>query len=105
MTNAVDNESKRDTRLSVALLLFLLCVVAGIAQTWILLLYFRSMVNKDWTYFLEKFPSYALPLDADAICLGDCFPDLPFVIGWIGIVSFFLGIVLVAYSWWKPKYR
>jgi hypothetical protein len=106
MTQSVKNVTKRDGRLSLALLLFVISAGLVGVQAWVLLFYFRSAVHQDWTYFLEMFPSFALPpLDPGATCFDDCFPDLPFVAGWIGIVSFFLGLFVLAYSWWMPKSR
>jgi hypothetical protein len=106
MTKSMKMLAKRDGRLLLAFLLFVVFAGLMIVQAWILLLYFRSIVHQDWTYFLKVFPSSALPpLDIGAACFDDCFPDLPFVPGWIGIVSFLLGLLVLIYIWWIPKSR
>lgn len=106
MTYFVKKVDKRDRRLSIALLLLVICAGSLLIQAWILLLYFRSAIHQDWTHFLKIFPSFALPPQEPGVyCFDDCFPDLPFVAGWIGIVSFFLGLSILAYSWWMSKSR
>ena len=106
MTHSLKREAKRDGRLSLAILLFVTSAGSLITQAWVLLLYFRSAVDRDWEHFLEVFPSAALPpLKPGVYCFGDCYPNLPFVSGWIGIATFFMGLSLLAYSWWAPKSR
>jgi hypothetical protein len=106
MTDSVKKVAKRDGRLSLALLMFVVCAGAVFVQSWILMFYFRSAIHQDWTYFLKNFPSYAPPtLQPGEYCFDDCFPGLPFIAGWIGIVSFCLGWSLLAYSWWRPRPR
>ena len=104
MTGAVVNVVKRDRRLSLALLLFVISAGALLIQTWIATLYFGAAVNQNWEVFLDVFPSVAPPPTEPGVhCFDKCQPDLPFVAGWIGIVSFVLGLIVLAYSWWTPK--
>ena len=106
MTESVKMVATRDGRLLLGLLLFVVCAGAVFVQAWIVLFYFRSAIHRDWASFLEEFPSYALPpLQPGEYCFDDCFPDLPFVAGWIGIVSFVLGLSVLAYVWWTPRLR
>jgi hypothetical protein len=96
---------KRDSRLLLALLLFAISAGAMLVQAGIFLLYFRSAAERNWAKFLEIFPSYALPpLPPGVGCFDDCYPDLPFVAGTIGLVCFFFGMAVLAYSWWMPKW-
>jgi hypothetical protein len=94
----------RDQRLLFTFLLFVASAASFLVQGWILLLFVSSALAQNWTHFVEVFPSTALPpLEPDQYCFGDCTPDLPFVAGWIGIVSFMLGLSTLAYCWWMPK--
>jgi hypothetical protein len=105
MSHSGKNVVRRDGRLLLALMLFLAAGVACFAQAWILNLYIWSVDNRDWSFFLRFFPSYAVgtPPEQFYQCLGRCYPDLPFIPGWIGICSFFLGLAVLVYSWRKPK--
>jgi hypothetical protein len=104
MSHSEKTVAKRDGRLLLALLLFVISASSLLVQAGILLLYFRSAVEENWTYFLEIFPSYALPPPGPGKgCYDDCYPDLPFIAGWIGIVAFLLAMSTLAYSWWRPR--
>ena len=104
MNQAAKNVKKRDGRLLLAMLLFVIFVGSMLVQTWILLLYFRSAVERNWAYFLEFFPAYDFqPRGPGVDCYDACYPDLPFVAGGIGIICFLLGLSILAYSWWKPR--
>jgi hypothetical protein len=106
MIHSEKNFAKRDGRLSLALLLFVIFAGSLLVQAWILLLYFRSAVEDNWTDFLEIFPSYAFPPPGPGRgCYDNCYPDLPFIAGWIGIAGFLLAMCILAYSWWRPKPR
>jgi hypothetical protein len=104
VTPAVEKEvAKRDGRLLLTFLLFVASAGSLLVQGWILFIYVHSALNQNWTYFLEVFPSAMRPIPAGAYCIDDCSPDLPLVAAWIGIVSFIVGLFVLAYSWWKPK--
>lgn len=105
MSDSGNNLVRRDRRLLLALMLFLSSGVACLAQTWVLNLYIWSVDSRDWSHFLSFFPSYATetPPEQYYHCLGRCYPDLPFFPGWIGLISFCLGLAVLAYSWWKSK--
>ncbi len=106
MTQAAEKVKKRDGRLSLALLLFVIFAGSMLVQTWIVLIYFRSAVERNWTYFLEFFPSYDFqPRGPGSGCYGYCYPDLPFVAGWIGLACFVLGMSFLVNSWWTSKSR
>lgn len=106
MTQAAKKVTKRDGRLSLALLLFVIVAGSMLVQAWILLLYFRSAVERNWAYFLEFFPSYDLPGRGPGVdCYDACYPDLPFVAGWIGLACFVLGMSFLVNSWWTSKSR
>ena len=96
---------KRDGRLSLALLLFVASAGALLYQAWIVFIWFFSALNQDWSYAEKLFPSTVQPIPPGTHCLDDCTPDLPFVAGPIGIVTFLLGLSILAYSWWVPKPR
>jgi hypothetical protein len=96
--------ARRDGRLLIALVLFVGTAGAALVQIGVLSLWFQSALHDDWTYFLEWFPSYAMPaLEPGQYCLGDCSPDLPFFAAWIAIGFFGLGMAVLAYSWWRPR--
>jgi hypothetical protein len=97
--------AKRDRRLLVALLLLAAAAASLLIQAWISMVYFKSGLAQNWTYYLELFPSYARPPLAPGVhCYDDCTsPYQPVVAGWIGVVSFFLGLSVLAFSWWKPR--
>jgi hypothetical protein len=106
MTQAAKKVNQRDGRLSLALLLFVIFAGSMLVQTWILLLYFRSAIESNWAKFLELFPSYDFqPRGPGVACYDSCYPDLPFVAGWIGLICFFLGLSLLVNSWWTSKSR
>jgi hypothetical protein len=94
---------KRDGRLALSLLLFVVSAGALVVEGWIISLWFFSALNQDWTYVEKLFPSALRPPPPGAYCMGDCTPDLPFVAGAIGIVSFFAGLLILAHSWWRPR--
>lgn len=96
---------RRDTRLLAALLLFMISIIFGTIQAWILKLYIDAAGTGYWAYFSEMFSVKPPPSGPDVFCFDYCVAELPFFTGWIGIVSFLLGVVLVAYSWWSPKSR
>lgn len=106
MTHAATRVQKRDGRLSIALLLFVIFAGATLVQTWILFLYFNAAVGQNWDHFVKLFPSYDFqPRGPGVLCYDACYPDLPFVAGWIGIVCFFLGMAILVNSWWTSKSR
>lgn len=92
----------RDIRLLAALLLLAVAAAALLIQAWISALYIQSASAQNWTYYLELFPSFARPTVPGAYCLDDCNPYHPLILGLVGAVSFFLGLSVVALSWWKP---
>ena len=95
---------KRDRRLLVAMLLFLVAVVAGLVQAWIVHLYIVAAVmgQQYWDHFTDFFGVDPV-VGPNQVCFDYCAPSLPFVAGWIGIVAFMAGWILVASAWWKPK--
>lgn len=96
---------RRDTRLAFALLLFVISAAALLIQTWIATIYLGAAINENWSLFLEMFPSAApQPTDSGAYCFGKCHPSIPLITGWVGVASFTLGLVVLAYSWWVPKH-
>jgi hypothetical protein len=95
--------AKRDVRLLVALLLFVISLIATLVQAWVVMLFVDAAVMGDWTYFSELFsvdPPAAGPV---SYCLDYCAAPLPFLPGWVGIVSFGLGLLTLFYSWLKPR--
>lgn len=104
MSRIEERVMRRDRRLLLAVMLFLASGVACFAQAWILNLYISSVASRDWSLFLRFFPSYATETPPEQYyCLGKCYPDLPFIPGWIGIFCFSLGLIVLVYSWRKPK--
>jgi hypothetical protein len=94
---------KRDGRLLVALLLFVVSMVCGLIQAWILRLYIDAAVYGNWTHFSEIFSVRPPASGPNEYCFDYCAADLPFLAGWIGLVSFLSGVVTVVHSWWKPR--
>lgn len=94
---------KRDNRLLVALILFLISMVSGAIQSWILYLYFDAAISRHWEYFSRMFSVSAPASGPNVFCFDRCVADLPFLAGWIGIGSFLLGLVVLIYTWRKPK--
>lgn len=105
MSHSGNNVMRRDGWLMLAIILFLISGVAWFAQAWILNLYIWSVGGRDWSLFLRYFSSYATETPPEQFyqCLGKCYPDLPFLPGWIGICSFLLGLTVLVRSWWKSK--
>lgn len=95
---------KRDHRLLIAMLLFLVAVIAGLIQAWIVNLFIVAAVMGGgyWDHFIELFGLDPITGPNQA-CFGYCAPSLPFIAGWIGIAAFSAGCFLVAYAWWKPR--
>jgi len=89
-----------------ALLLFLIALVAGIIQAWIVNLYIVAAVmgQQHWDQFTDFFGVDPV-VEPNQVCFDYCAPSLPFVAGWIGIASFLVGSILVAFAWWKPARR
>jgi hypothetical protein len=103
MNHSAKKVVKRDGRLALSLLLFVISAGSLAVQGWIIFLWFFSALNQDWTYVEKLFPSAMRPPPPGTYCMDDCSPDLPFVAGPIGIVSFFVGLSILAYSWWRPR--
>ena len=104
MTGAAMITIQRDVRLALALLLFLISAGALLIQTWIATIYLGAAIDENWSLFLELFPSAAPPpTSSEAYCFGKCHPSIPLISGWVGVASFILGVVVLAYSWWVPK--
>jgi hypothetical protein len=102
----MSKRAKRDGRLSIALLLLVAAATSLLVQAWISMFYFQSAIAQNWTHYLEIVPSFARPpLAPGEYCFGDCNPHHPVVPGWIGVISFFLGLSALAFSWLKPKLR
>jgi hypothetical protein len=96
--------SKRDRKLLAALVLFLISGVSVFVQVWISNLYYFSLINRDWTFFLQFFPSYALPPpEPGTACLDWCYPDKPVFAAWTALGSFVLGVSVLAYAWFRSK--
>jgi hypothetical protein len=95
----------RDPRLLVALLLLVVAAVSLLIQAWISALYVASAKAQNWAYYLELFPSFARPTAPGTYCLDDCSPYHPLLPGGAGVVTFLAGVVVLVFSWWKPKSR
>lgn len=102
MIHTQDTQTRRDRRLLIALVLLVLSVASLSYQAIIVRLYITAAVMGDWRYFAKTF-SVPLPAKPNQICFDYCASELPFFWGWIGIASFLLGLVVLAYSWWKPR--
>lgn len=100
MTNKT--HSGRDIRLLIAILLFVVSLISGSVQAWILHLYIEAIILRDWDQFSQLFSVEAPAFGPDVFCFGRCVANLPFLPGWIGIMSFLLGLVVLFWSWWKP---
>ena len=95
---------ERDGRLLIALLLLVTGIAALTAQAWISMLYFHSAIAQNWSYYLDIFPSFALPpLPPGAYCMDDCNPRHPVAPGWIGGICLVVGVIVIAISWWNPR--
>lgn len=95
---------KRDVRLLIAMLLFLVSSIAWAAQAWIVHAYiFTAVMGQGWNHFAEFFGVEAPASGPDRFCFGYCAPELPFVTGWIGIITFLTAWVILARAWWKPR--
>ena len=94
---------RRDRRLLAAMLLFAGSLVAWAVQVWITALYIDASIMGDWTWFAETFSVKAPARGPDVFCLDYCAPNLPFVAGWIGLVAFLAGWIMLANAWRKPS--
>jgi hypothetical protein len=101
--NEQESYMKRDPKLLFSILMLLIFTVAGAFQSWIVIVYYYSALNQNWSYFSELFPSAVHQPAPGALCMGDCSPNLPFVAGWIGIASFVTALIVLTYSWWRSK--
>ena len=94
---------RRDRRLLIALLLFAASLAAWAIQIWITRLYIDAAVFGDWTWFAASFSVEAPASGPTKFCFDYCAPKLPFAAGWIGIVAFLAGSVMLAHAWWKSR--
>jgi hypothetical protein len=94
---------RRDIRLLASLVLFVASMIATMIQAWIVKLYIDAAVLGEWWYFSEMFSVDPPASGPDRFCLDYCAAPLPFLPGWIGIVSFVLGLLTLIYSWLKPE--
>ncbi|MBD59714.1 MAG: hypothetical protein CL808_06285 [Citromicrobium sp.] len=93
---------KRDRRLAVALLLFVLSAVAAVWQSAVVSMWMTAAVMREWDYFAETF-GVESPFQPNKACFGYCAADLPFLAGWVAIGGFVIAVGLVAWAWWKPR--
>lgn len=103
MGNMVRQANKRDRRLLLSILLFVVSASAVLVQGYIVALYVNSALTDDWTAYANIFPSAVRPDDPTSVCFAYCFPHMPFMAGWIGVVSFILGTYLLVACWWNPR--
>ncbi|KHS48752.1 MULTISPECIES: hypothetical protein [Novosphingobium] len=94
---------QRDRRLLAALLLFLVSLLTGAVQAWIVNAYVRSAISGGWESFADFFGLDAPAKGPAAYCIDFCGPELPFMAGWIAIGAFVSGLMILAFAWWKPK--
>lgn len=94
---------KRDRRLLSAMFFLFTALVAGLVQAWIVRLYLDAAVFGDWTWFGNTFGVSVPASEPKTFCFDYCAPRLPFLAGWIGIVSFSAGLVTLALTWWRSK--
>lgn len=104
MIDTQNAHTRRDRRLLIALVFLVISAALLFYQAIIVRLYISAAVMGDWSYFSKTF-SVPLPAKPNQICFDYCASKLPFFWGWIGIASFLLGVVVLAYSWWKPRTR
>ena len=95
---------RRDGRLLIAMLLFVCSLIAWAIQAWIVQVYIYSAVMGGWDQFAEFFGVEIPASGPDEFCFDYCAPSLPFAAGWIGISTFLVGWIIVAYAWWKPRH-
>lgn len=101
MLNIMNNI--RDNRLMFSLLFFLIFIIFGLRQSWILMLYVDAAITGNWDYFSKMFSVQPPASGPNVYCFGRCASKLPFLSGWIAISSFVVGVIFVAHSWWLPK--
>ena len=89
----------------VAMLLLVVAAAFLLVQAWISMLYVASVKAQNWSYYLELFPSFARAVPPGAYCIDDCSPYHPVLPGWVGMISFLLGLALVSLAWWKSRGR
>jgi hypothetical protein len=102
MIDEVQKYEKRDRRILISIALLFISAASLSYQAIILKLYIDAAVTGHWTYFSETF-SVPLPSEPNQLCFDYCASKLPFFWGWVGIVSFILGVLVLIYSWWKPQ--
>ncbi|WP_162814909.1 hypothetical protein [Erythrobacter aureus] len=102
MIGQAQNFAKRDRRLLISIAFLIISVASFSYQALIIKLYIDGAVTGNWDYFSKTF-SAPLLYGPNQACFDYCAPELPFVWGWIGIVSVLLGVATLAYSWWKPQ--
>jgi hypothetical protein len=83
--------------------MFLVTLISGVFQAWVLVLYIDSAIYGNWTNFARLFSVEAPASGPVVYCFGRCAAKLPFAAGWVSIASFLLGLVFLAYTWWHPK--
>lgn len=93
---------RRDRRLSIALVLLLTTVIAAAGQVWITSLYIDALALGNWAWFSETFRVETPLAGASQFCFDRCAPNLPFIVGWIGLGSLLAAIMMLAIVWWKP---
>ncbi len=87
------------------MLLFLIALISGVIQAWIVQLYIVSAVMGQayWDHFTGYFNLEPFAAGPNEFCFDYCAPPLPFIAGWIGIAAFCAGWIVLAYAWWKPR--
>lgn len=94
---------RRDGRVLMAIVAFLISFISLTLQAWILSLYIDAIIFNNWDFFSKTFSVSPPASGPNVYCLDRCVAELPFISGWIGIASFLLGWMVLVYSWWKPK--
>lgn len=95
---------KRDRRLLIAMLFFLIAVIAGCVQVWIVSLYVYAAVMGQayWDRFIALFGLEPITKPGE-FCFDFCAPAMPLLAGEIAGGAFLVGWTIVAVAWWRPR--
>ena len=88
--------------LLICLLLFGISFVAICIQSKIVNDYIVSAVmDQNWEGFSHVYGVQPPAQGPEKFCFDYCAPHMPFVAGWIGILSFVAGMILLTRIWWS----
>ena len=94
----------RDGRLLFPLVALMCGLVFLAIQFLIVMDFLHGVFVGDWLTYAEKYGVEPPAMGPTAFCFGFCFPDLPFVFGYLGLGLITVAMLSLLYIYWRPRF-